>query len=176
MRYRRARFPGGTYFFTVNLADRSSDLLVRHVDVLRASVRDVRIRHPFEIVAWVTLPEHLHTVWRLPDGDADFATRWMLIKAGFSRRLPSSTDIGRSRRRKREREIWQRRYWEHAIRDEDDLARHVDYTHFNPVKHGRVQRASDWPYSSLHRYIARGVHPADWATAPDEAASRFGER
>ncbi|KAF1709340.1 transposase [Pseudoxanthomonas kalamensis DSM 18571] len=163
MEYRRSHQPGGTYFFTVNLADRSRTLLTDHVDVLRAVTRRVKQAHPFDILAWVVLPEHLHAVWTLPEGDGDCATRWMLIKAGFSRRLPKDEWIRASRRRKGERGIWQRRFWEHLVVDEDDLQRHVDYVHINPVKHGHVSRASDWQYSSIHRYIRQGLMSEDWA-------------
>jgi putative transposase len=136
MRYRRAIIEGGTYFFTVNIADRSRRLLVERVADLREVVRTVRQRHPFEILAWCVLPEHLHAVWTLPPGDADYAMRWGLIKAGFSRCIPQGERIRHSRSTKGERGIWQRRYWEHVIRDDHDLARHIAYTHFNPVKHG----------------------------------------
>ena len=175
MRYRRAYIPGGTYFFTVNLADRSSRLLVERVDTLRDVVRDVRQRHPFEIVAWVVLPDHIHTIWKLPAGDADFSTRWALIKAGFSRCIAPVENVNRSRATKGERGIWQRRFWEHLIRDEDDLARHVDYIHINPVKHGHTAKASEWPWSSIHRYIRNGTLTADWAADPDLPNS-IGER
>jgi len=162
MYYRRARVEGGTYFFTVNLGDRNTDLLVRHIDGLRAAINRVKSRHPFSLIAMVALPEHLHAIWRLPPGDADYSTRWSLIKAGFSRTLERSEVIRGSRHRKRERGIWQRRYWEHCIRDGLDLSRHVDYIHFNPVKHGLVTRAADWPHSTLHEYIARGLMAPDW--------------
>nr|WP_281349612.1 transposase [Pseudoxanthomonas kalamensis] len=138
-------------------------MLTDHVDVLRAVTRRVKQAHPFDILAWVVLPEHLHAVWTLPEGDGDCATRWMLIKAGFSRRLPKDEWIRASRRRKGERGIWQRRFWEHLVVDEDDLQRHVDYVHINPVKHGHVSRASDWQYSSIHRYIRQGLMSEDWA-------------
>lgn len=166
MRYRRALMPGGTFFFTVNLHDRKSDLLVRQVRALRTAVRTVKARHPFDILAWVVLPEHLHAVWTLPPDDADFSIRWALIKAGFSRAIPRAESVSASRRRKGERGIWQRRFWEHRIRDEADLARHVDYVHINPVKHGHAVRAADWPYSSIHRAIERGEVSADWACDP----------
>jgi putative transposase len=168
MRYRRAAAAGGTYFFTVNLADRCSRLLIDRVDDLRDGVRAVKQRHPFDIVAWVVLPEHLHAVWTLPASDADFSTRWMLIKAAFSRRVDKTESIPASRRTKGERGLWQRRFWEHQIRDDGDLQRHVDYVHFNPVKHGHARRASDWPYSSIHRYIRAGDVAGDWAAAPED--------
>ena len=165
MKYRRATDAGGTYFFTVNLANRASTLLVDHIDALRASVRKVRERHPFEIIAWVTLPDHLHTVWQLPPDDANYPLRWALIKADFSKAMPRGERINASRQSQGERGIWQRRYWEHLIRDEVDLQRHVDYIHIIPVKHGYAERASDWPYSSIHRYISRGELTCDWAYA-----------
>lgn len=163
MRYRRAEVADGTYFFTVNLYDRKQRLLVEHIDLLREAVRKVKAMHPFEIDAMVILPGHLHAVRTLPVGDADYPTRWALIKAGFSRRLPADERRSRSRLAKGERGIWQRRYWEHLIRDERDYAHHVDYCHYNPVKHGYVQRAADWPHSTFHREVERGTYPFDWA-------------
>jgi putative transposase len=174
MRYRRALIPGGSYFFTVNLADRSSRLLVARIADLREVVRDVRRAHPFTIVAWVVLPDHLHAVWTLPEGDTDYATRWGLIKAGFSRRIPKDEHIRASRALKGERGIWQRRFWEHLIRDDLDLARHVDYIHYKPVKHGYVDRTMDWPYSTFHRDLRRGHVTEDWGVR-DGAMGDFGE-
>jgi REP-associated tyrosine transposase len=176
MRYRRAVAAGGTYFFTVNLAQRDSDGLVRHVDDLRAVMSAVKNTHPFVVVAMVVLPEHLHAIWRLPLGDTDYPLRWSQIKAGFSRRLEKNEHIRASRRAKRERGIWQRRYWEHQIRDQDDLARHVDYIHYNPVKHGWVRQAVDWPHSTLHGYIERGLLPQDWGGTTGGAVGAYGER
>jgi len=163
MRYRRSNIPGATYFFTVNLADRKSRLLIEQIEVLRSAIRKTKQSNPFEIIAMVVLPDHLHAVWRLPDGDADFPLRWSLIKTAFSRGLPRTERLDLSRRVKRERGIWQRRYWEHQIRDDDDLEKHVAYIHFNPVKHGHATRAADWPYSSIHREIAAGNVNDDWA-------------
>ena len=160
----------------MNLADRSSRLLIDRVDDLRASVRLVKQRHPFDIVAWVALPDHLHTIWTLPISDNDFSTRWALIKAGFSRCIEHVEDIGPSRRAKGERGIWQRRFWEHQIRDEEDLGRHIDYVHFNPVKHGYTVRASEWLYSSIHRYIRLEDLPVDWAAPPSDSVKDVGER
>jgi putative transposase len=175
MHYRRSKAQGGTYFFTVNLADRTSDLLVQKIDALRHVIGIIRHRHPFTIVAMVVLPDHLHALWRLPPADADFPMRWSLIKAAFSRLVPKGEYVRKSREKKRERGIWQRRYWEHQIRDETDLARHVDYIHFNPVKHGYVARAADWRYSSIHRYIKRGWLTADWAAGLGMDTGKFGE-
>ncbi|MGH8656490.1 MAG: REP-associated tyrosine transposase [Gammaproteobacteria bacterium] len=165
MRYRRSNIGGGTYFSTVNLAERSRRLLVDHIDLLRDALRIVKQRHLFHIDAMVVLPDHLHAIWTLPPGDVDYSTRWMLIKAGFSRRLPNGERINASRRSKGERGVWQRRYWEHTVRDEEDFRRHVDYVHYNPVKHGYVTRPSGWPHSSIHRYIGSGILPPAWGAA-----------
>jgi putative transposase len=167
MKYRRSWQAGGTYFFTVNLAERSRTLLLDHIDHLRDTVRKVKQTHPFDILAWVVLPDHLHAIWSLPNDDDDYATRWMLIKAGFSRGIPKQETIHAARLRKRERGLWQRRFWEHLIRDETDLQRHMDYVHINPVKHGYVARASEWPYSSIHHYIRQGWMTNDWAAQID---------
>ena len=178
MRYRRSFVPGGTFFFTANLADRSSHLLTQHIDLLRSAVRRVKAAHPFEIVALVVLPDHLHAIWEMPPGDCDYPLRWALIKAGFSRGLTTGEGIGPARARKRERGIWQRRYWEHQIRSHADLARHVDYIHFNPVKHGHVDAPAEWPYTSMHRIVRQGLLPPDWAGAGkrNPGNSGYGER
>jgi putative transposase len=175
--YRRNFVSGGSYFFTVNLADRRSRLLTEHIESLRAAFRYARNRHPFTIDAIVILPDHLHAIWTLPEGDADFALRWRLIKSAFSRGLPRNDRISASRAAKSERGIWQRRYWEHTLRDEHDFARHVDYIHFNPVKHGHVSRVQDWPHSSFARMVRLGIYPTDWArTVMQDAKADFGER
>ncbi len=162
MHYRRSDVPGGSYFFTVNLAERKRTLLVDNIGLLRAVMAKVKQRHPFHIEAMVVLPNHLHALWTLPKGDSDYPMRWMLIKAGFSRCIAPGERCSSSRVAKGERGLWQRRYWEHLIRNESDYARHVDYIHFNPVKHGYVKRASDWPHSSIHRYIEAGLVDRDW--------------
>ena len=174
-RYRRARYEGGTFFFTVNLADRSRDDLVRHIDRLRKAYATVMRRHAFETIAICMLPDHLHAIWSLPPGDADFALRWSLIKSSFSRGLRVAPLRSASKVAKREKRIWQRRYWEHAIRDDGDLSRHVDYIHFNPVKHGYVSRVCDWPHSSFGRYVERGLLPPDWGGDMRELSDAFGE-
>jgi putative transposase len=174
-RYRRANIDGGLFFFTVTLADRSSDLLVRQIERLRAVYASVHERHPFETVAICILHDHIHAVWSLPPGDADFPLRWSLIKSGFSRGLAGHGLRSKSQIVKREKGICQRRYWEHAIRNAADLERHVDYIHYNPVKHGYVARASDWPHSSLHRYIKRGLLPPDWGGDLSNIPGAFGE-
>ncbi|SFK89186.1 putative transposase [Nitrosomonas aestuarii] len=160
--YRRNWVPGGTYFFTVALLERKRDLLVVEIDRLREAVRRVKRRYPFEIVAWVVLPDHLHCIWTLPPGDADYATRWRLIKLLFVKSLPKGERLSTVRKRRHERGIWHRRYWEHTIRDERDLANHVDYVHWNPVKHGHVAKVAEWPFSTFHRYVENGIYARDW--------------
>jgi putative transposase len=174
-RYVRAKIEGGTFFFTVTLADRSSDLLIRNIENLRVAYGATQQRHAFQTIAICVLPDHLHAIWALPPGDANFALRWGLIKSGFSRALPVDIRRSSSKLAKREKGIWHRRYWEHAIRDDSDLARHVDYIHFNPVKHGYVSRACDWPHSSFHRYVKEGLLPVDWGGDVGELGGRFGE-
>ncbi|MDM8349812.1 transposase [Pseudomonas sp. sp1636] len=162
--YRRVWCPGGTFFFTHALRVRhGNDLLTRHIDILRDSVRITRRRHPFEIHGWVVLSDHLHCVIELPAGECNFALRWRLIKLLFSRAVPADEWRSKILLRRRERGIWQRRYWEHRIRDQDDLNRHLDYLHNNPLKHGLVSRVRDWPYSTFHRMVASGIYPPDWA-------------
>ncbi len=171
--YVRNWVPGGTYFFTVTLRDRRSGLLTQYVDALRNAVRETREKYPFAIIAMVILPDHLHCVWKLPPDDHDFATRWKSIKSRFSRAIPRDAFVRPDALRIGERGIWQRRYWEYTIRNERDLANHIDYIHINPVKHGYVTRASDWPHSSIHRYVASGIVTTDWAAEISDAD--FGE-
>lgn len=149
--YRRLFIPGGTYFFTVNLFDRRTKLLTENIGALRAAYGLVARRHAFETVAICILPEHLHCIWRLPPDDHDYPTRWRLIKSRFSKALPCTTDT-LGGRRKGERGVWQRRFWEHAIRDAQDLDAHVAYIHWNPVKHGLVAAPEDWRWSTYHEW------------------------
>jgi len=163
MDYRRAWQTGGTYFFTINLLVRhNNNLLTRHIDTLRAAVAYTKQRHPFTIHAWVVLPEHMHCIIELPAGDQDFATRLRLIKSHFSKALPKTEPVSHVRQQRRERGIWQRRYWEHLIRDEADFRAHMDYVHINPLKHNLVKRVQDWPYSTFHTWVKQGIYPLDW--------------
>ena len=173
--YRRNQVPDGTFFFTVNLLDRRSDLLVRHVDALRDAVRQTRLRAPFRIDAWVVLPDHMHCLWTLPEDDADFPGRWRAIKTVFAKSLPKGEPRSPVMTRRGERGIWQRRYWEHTIRDDRDFAAHMDYTHFNPVKHGLVEHPAEWPHSSFRRCVAAGLYPAGWMSGSAEPQAT-GER
>jgi putative transposase len=171
-RYRRASVAGSTYFFTV-VAYRRQPILCDDTvrAALRTAIENVRKARPFEIDAWVLLPDHLHCIWTLPEGDADFSTRWMMIKCAVS--LACRDDyhhagwMSASRRKHRESTIWQRRFWEHQIRSETDFARHADYIHFNPVKHGHVSHAKDWPYSTFRRYVKQGLCSNDWVGSAD---------
>jgi len=160
--YRRNRLPGGVYFFTVTLRDRRSDYLLRYIDVLREAIRSVKAERPFTIEAMVVLPDHLHAIWRLPQDDDDYPARWRAIKARFVAGLRRQ-GVALQRNLRGEVSIWQSRYWEHTLRDEADFNAHCDYIHINPVKHGLANRAADWPHSSIHRFIADGLYPENWA-------------
>ncbi len=162
VRYRRNRTPGGTYFFTATLQDRSASHLVDHITTLRQTFAKVRAREPFTIDAIVVLPDHLHTVWTLPPGDDNYGNRWRAIKSEFSRALVrKGLPIAQTARG--EYALWQSRFWEHTIRNEHDLESHVAYIHYNPVKHGWASRVRDWPYSSFHRYVRAGIYTPDWS-------------
>ena len=174
VQYRRNWVAGGTFFFTVALADRRSQRLTASIDVLRQAIRKVRVERPFVIDAMVVLPEHLHAVLTLPEGDADFALRWRRIKTVFTQEVMKQ-GIGAKRRDGTGVALWQRRYWEHTIRDDADCARHVDYIHYNPVRHGYVTNAGEWPYSSLPRFVRDGVLPAGWGDGAAADDGEFGE-
>ncbi|MDP1610583.1 MAG: transposase [Sulfuritalea sp.] len=165
MKYRRAFSPGGSFFFTV-VTEKRRPLFAsaESVGILRMAFRTVRSARPFEVDAMVVLPDHLHCIWTLPSGDADFAIRWRLIKTWFTKHCDPTlrTEPNRARSAKREQALWQHRYWEHMLRDEADFSRHIEYIHFNPVKHGFVSSAMEWPYSSLRRYVEAGVYLPDW--------------
>ncbi|MBU4316454.1 MAG: transposase [Proteobacteria bacterium] len=172
--YRRNLLNGGTYFFTVAILNRHLDLLARHISLLKAAIADEKKLAPFFNLGFVILPDHLHALWRLPEGDADYSNRWRRIKAKFSKNIPRGESISTSRNAKSERGLWQRRFWEHTIRDEEDLNRHLDYIHYNPVKHGLVSRVVDWPHSTFHEYAARGKYSMNWGNGV-EINGDFGE-
>ncbi|MFN3663508.1 REP-associated tyrosine transposase [Yoonia sp.] len=157
--YRRPFISGACIFFTVNLARRGSSGLTTHIGLLRQAFAATRAERPFTINACVVLPDHLHCIWTLPEGDSDYPTRWRLIKTRFSRELPKGP-LRASHIRRNERGIWQRRYWEHHIRDDADYAAHLQYCWFDPVKHGFVDDPTDWPYSSIHKVVREGMYPA----------------
>lgn len=165
MQYRRAFIPGGSFFFTlVTEKRRPLFAAAEAVDILRQAFRTVKADRPFEIDAIVVLPDHLHCIWTLPPDDGDFATRWRLIKTWFTKHCDPTlrTGLDQSRLARKEQAIWQHRYWEHMLRDEKDFSRHVDYIHFNPVKHGQVSSAMEWPYSSFRGYVEKGMYPPEW--------------
>ncbi|WP_172300031.1 transposase [Pseudoruegeria sp. HB172150] len=171
--YRRARVAGGTYFFTVNLAERGGSLLVDEIGALREAYRRTVAEAPFRCEAMVVLPDHLHALWTLPEGDSAYSERWRRIKARFSRSVGQARARSASKRAKRECGIWQRRFWEHTIRDERDFTAHLTYCWSNPVRHGLVQRAADWPFSSFQREVRAGRVDAAWVG--DSVEGDFGE-
>jgi len=174
--YRRNHVEGGTYFFTVNLLEREKSLLVDHVDVLREAVAKVKRKRPFEIIAWVVLPDHLHAIWTLPERDADYSSRWREIKKAFVKQLQKGERLSAARLKNGERGIWQRRFWEHTIVSEADYRNHLDYVYLNPLKHGLVDQVKDWPYSSFHRDVERGLYDVNWCgTNVESNNSNFGE-
>ncbi|WP_231730990.1 REP-associated tyrosine transposase [Lacimicrobium alkaliphilum] len=175
VRYRRVWVDGGTYFFTLTLIDRHASYLTQYVDELRQAFRESRKNHPFKIEAIVVLPEHLHMILTLPEGVSDYARRIQSIKAIFSRKVANLIP-GCCPNNRGEYNLWQRRYWEHLIRDEEDFNSHVDYIHYNPVKHKLVDEVKAWPYSSFHHYVRERILPQDWAGYAFTSNSNFGER
>ncbi len=175
MLYRRTKISGASYFFTINCADRKGKLLIERIKELRAAFSVVQSKHSFKTDAIVILPDHLHMVMTLPPGDTNYPLRWNLIKGNFSRAIEHSETISKARMHKRERGIWQRRFWEHLIRDEHDYEQHINYIHYNPVKHGYVGDPVDWRFSSIHRYIARGVISPGWTVGVESLDGDFGE-
>ncbi len=164
--YRRSRFVNAPYFLTATLRSRRARHLTDHIGALRAALRDAKHRHPFHVDALVILPDHFHLLCTLPEGDADFSTRMRVIKRGFTLRLREA-GLPLRRNARGECDLWQRRFWEHTIRDDRDYQRHVDYIHYNPVKHGLVTAVRNWPYSSFHRYVRSGLLPEDWGGDSD---------
>ena len=156
--YRRVYISGGIYFFTLVTYQRQPIFSEpKNVSLLRQSFLEVKTKRSFQMLAAVVLPDHLHCLWRLPEGDYDFSTRWQMVKTAFSRRTPAHIRSNGSKT------IWQPRFYEHCIRDENDLQKHLDYIHYNPVKHRLVTLAGDWPYSSFNRYVAMGYYPINWS-------------
>jgi putative transposase len=171
--YRRANTKGGTYFFTVVTYRRRRILCDENVRIaLRHAIRRTRTIYPFTIDGWVLLPDHLHCIWTLPPGDADFGVRWAMIKRYVTKQCADTLHredwMNDSKRRRKESTIWQRRFWEHQIRHDHDYEKHMDYLHYNPVKHRHVLQVKDWPYSTFHRCVHRGIYTEDWAGVIDE--------
>jgi len=170
VQYRRAQCKGGTFALTFTLNHRGSDLLVKQFELFKSSYLWVQQGRPFETVAIVVLPDHVHLVWNLPIGDTDYSTRVRLLKRLFTRGVMKAGSLLQERSHG-ERSCWQRRFWEHQVRDEQDLQNQVDYVHYNPVKHGLVKYAKDWPYSSFHRYVRDGKLPLNWGCDSLESAT-----
>ena len=162
--YRRNFIPGAVYFFTVNLKNRKSNLLVEQVALLKYAMKTVKQKHPFKILAFVIMPEHLHMIWELPENDSDYSLRWKKIKASFSKSV-SRSGVLLHKNRYNEYDLWQRRFWEHTLIDESDLENHINYIHFNPIKHGLVSDLNDWPNSSFHSYVQNRVIPKSWGSS-----------
>jgi putative transposase len=161
VQYRRAQSPGGIFALTFTLNKRGSNLLTNNFDLFKSCYAIAQKRWPFETVAMVVLPDHVHVVWKLPENDGDYSLRIRVIKHLFTRGLIKK-GMDFRKRSNGERSCWQRRFWEHQVRDEQDLRNQVDYIHYNPVKHGFVEHVKDWPYSSFHRYVREGKLPMDW--------------
>ncbi len=170
MEYRRSHQPGGGYFFTLVTHQRQPLLSIpENIDRLRTAFRREKEKYPFTIDAIVILPDHLHTIWRLPDDDRDYSTRWSRIKRYLSTGCVGAGQAqSESRQNKREKPVWQRRFWEHTLRDENDWQRHMDYIHYNPVKHGHARSPGEWPHSSFKRCVQRGWYPANWGASEPE--------
>ena len=179
--YRRTDTKGGAYFFTVVTYRRQRflcDEMVRNA--LREGIKATQATHPFTIDAWVLLPDHLHCIWTLPPDDADFGIRWAMIKRYVTKqcgpKLKRDAWMNPSKQKRKASTLWQRRFWEHQIWDENDYLKHMDYIHYNPVKHGLVETVADWPHSTFHRYVRQGVYGKDWAGVINEQEPEgFGE-
>lgn len=178
-RYTRNFIPGGTFFFTVVTEERRPWLCTDAARIaLREAIQHVQLKLPFTIDAWVLLPDHIHCIWTLPPGDADFATRWRLIKTHVTKicaPVLNRETVNASRVKRHEQGLWQRRFWEHTIRDEDDLAAHCDYIHYNPVKHGLSTSPQEWPHSTFHRFLQASIYPDDWGCREPLVAEGVGK-
>jgi putative transposase len=169
--YKRNYKKGGTYFFTVVTGNRKKILYGDRVDVLRACFKECMQLAPFHMRAIVVLPDHLHCLWSLPEGDDNFSLRWKNIKASFTKNYIRQRDCADSlatelMNKKGEKGVWQQRFWEHTIRDDRDFRLHCDYIHYNPVKHGYASTPGEWSYSSFKRYVEQGFNDADWGSQP----------
>jgi putative transposase len=167
--YRRVYFPGGSFFFTIVVNGRKpifKSAISRKL--LREAWSTIHKKYPFTLVACCLLPEHLHCIWTMPENDSDYSMRWKGIKGLFSKEynkvVRPVVKLSKSMKKKREAGIWQRRFWEHTLCRQEDFNAHIDYIHYNPVKHGLVKNVSDWPWSTFHKYVKQGIYPADWGT------------
>ena len=179
--YIRSYTKGATYFFTLVAYERrpifcKNDFL----EAFRASIKTVQQQYPFEIVAWVQLPDHLHCIWQMTDDDTNYSQCWSRIKRLTTKACPqyhlSMQDLNSSKVKRNEKGIWQRRFNEHQINNEEDFINHMDYLHYNPVKHGLVESVADWQYSSFHRYVKNGIYAVDWGANITEFSKEFADR
>jgi putative transposase len=169
--YRRNYKKGGTYFFTIVTGNRAKILCGEMVGVLRACFKDCMQLTPFHMDAIVVLPDHVHCLWTLPEGDDNYSLRWKNIKASFTKSyirqaMVTDTQTAEPLKKKGQKAVWQQRFWEHTIRDGRDYRLHCDYIHYNPVKHGYASSPGDWPYSSFKRYVANGFYDGVWGSQP----------
>ena len=163
--YRRDFTQGGMYFFTLVLQDRSKDYLVRYIDLFRVAYTETLERYPFKSIAICILPDHIHLIMQLPENDDNYSARIAFLKTKFTQKLPlHCKQPNESQQKRREKGVWQRRFWEHLIRNCEDLSNHLDYIYYNPVKHGYVISVKDWQYSSFHRDVKKGIYPEDWGS------------
>ena len=177
-RYIRSSAQGGIYFFTLVAYERRKILCNDDfLHAFRQSIKHIQQQYPFEILAWVQMPDHLHCIWQLPIDDSNFSMRWSQIKRLTTKACPqyhlSLNNLSASKMKRNEKGIWQRRFYEHKIRNEQDLITHMDYLHYNPVKHGVVDNVMDWQYSSFHRLVREGSYPADWGSDGIEFSDSF---
>ena len=172
--YRRSFVFGGTFFFTVTLRNRKSTILVDHINLLKDAFQTIKTQHPFQTKAYVILPDHLHMIWQLPQGDSNYSQRWKKIKTLFSKSVHKS-GLPLMKTKHNEFYLWQRRFWEHAIRDEKDFENHFNYIHYNPIKHGLVESLHQWPHSSFHHYLHVGKLSENWSNLVLDHVSQFGE-
>lgn len=180
-KYIRSYTQGAFYFFTLVSYNRRK--IFCNEDFLQAfknSIRQIQHQYPFEIIAWMQLPDHLHCIWKMPENDADYSMRWSQIKRLTTQACPqyqlSIDELSHSKVKRYEKGIWQRRFFEHQIRDEADFVKHMDYLHYNPVKHGLVETVSDWPYSSFHRYVNQGYYAEDWGDSSIDFSKHFSDK
>jgi putative transposase len=166
--YKRFYQPGGHYFFTLVTHKRKSLFNIpENITHLKTAIQKVKTEYPFKLEAMVLLPDHLHCIWKLPNDSQDFSTRWRLIKRYFSMQVVAPLN------HRHEKQVWQRRFWEHAIRNERDWQQHIDYIHYNPVKHGYAVSAKEWPHSTFHLWVQKGLYDAHWGLAEPKAISKM---
>jgi putative transposase len=174
VQYRRNHDINGLYFFTITLKNRNSTLLTDHIDLLRKSFQRVQTENIYQTKAIVILPDHIHAIWKMPDGEKNYSLRWRKIKSYFTHSVVRS-GLPISKNSRGDFNIWQRRFWEHTICNENDYENHINYIHYNPVKHGLVENVKDWPYSSFHRYVKKGILNLDWGSEYYEFLEEHGE-